>query len=69
MLKVLKHARTALTHLNPEQIRKLAGRLVRVGLVAPTGAAYAEMEDFLIPRSAPHEAQNADVPACSLPQG
>ena len=57
MLRVLKQARTALTHLNPDKIRQLAGRRVDIGLVAPTGAAYAEMEDFLVPHGMPSEAR------------
>jgi hypothetical protein len=55
MLKLLKQARTALTHLNPEEVRKRARKPVHIGMVAPTSTEYAEMEDFLIPRSATHE--------------
>lgn len=55
MLRFLKQARTAITHLNPEQIRKLSRRQVHVGLVAPNGDAYTEMEDFLIPGDVPDQ--------------
>ncbi|HEV2446349.1 MAG TPA: hypothetical protein VGS58_10520 [Candidatus Sulfopaludibacter sp.] len=49
MLKLLKQARTALRHLNPDEVRKMALRPVHIGLVAADGAAYGEMEDYLIP--------------------
>ena len=51
MLRLIKQARTAVAHLNPDRIREMSRRPVHVGLVAATSAAYAEMEDFLIPRS------------------
>jgi len=52
--KTLRQARTALTLLNPDEIRKTAARPLHIGLVADGSAAYAEMEDFLIPASVPH---------------
>jgi hypothetical protein len=55
MLKLLKQARTALQHLNPDDVRKGARRPVHIGLVATDGAAYGEMEDFLIPGGVSHE--------------
>jgi len=55
MLKLLKQARTAIAHLSPEKIRQDASRGVHIGLVAPSSASFAEMEDFLIPGSVPHE--------------
>jgi hypothetical protein len=55
MLKLLKQARTALSHLNPDHIRQLARRPVHIGLVAPHSADYGEMEDFLIPGSVPYQ--------------
>lgn len=55
MLRLLKQARTALSHLNPDEVRKRAAQPVRIGLVGTTSAAYADMEDFLLPRSVPRE--------------
>jgi hypothetical protein len=55
MLKLFKQARTALTHLNPDEVRKQALQSVHFGLVATNGAAYGEMEDFLIPGIVPQE--------------
>jgi uncharacterized protein (DUF697 family) len=53
MLKYLKHARAAFAMLNPEEIRKRAGRRLHVGLVASSGPAYTEMEEFLAPATLP----------------
>jgi hypothetical protein len=55
MLNLVKQARTALTHLSPDKVRHHANQAVHIGLVAHTSASYAEMEDFLIPGSVPHE--------------
>jgi uncharacterized protein (DUF697 family) len=55
MIKTLQQARAALSHLNPENVRKLAERTVTVGLIAPNHAGYAEMEEVLIPSNAPPE--------------
>ena len=49
MLNLIKQARTALTHLNPAKVRHHAGRPVHVGVVAPSTAAFGEIEDFLVP--------------------
>ncbi|MGA3099654.1 MAG: hypothetical protein ABSF25_24630 [Bryobacteraceae bacterium] len=49
MLKAIKQARTAFSLLNPDEVRRLAGRSISFGLVAMGGRQYAEMEDFLIP--------------------
>lgn len=57
MLKLFRQARTALTHLNPDEVRKKARQTIHVGLVAPTAQEYAEMEDFLIPSGVSHEAR------------
>jgi hypothetical protein len=63
MLKLLKQARTALTHLNPDKVRHEAGRPVHIGLVAPDSGAFEEMEEFLIPGSVPG-AKRAHVQLC-----
>jgi len=49
MLRYLKQARSALSMLNPDEVRERAERRVAVGLVSSTSAAYADMEDFLAP--------------------
>jgi hypothetical protein len=53
MLSTLRQARAALSHLNPQQVRDLANRTLRVGLIAATESGYAAMEETLIPASAP----------------
>ncbi len=74
MLKTLKQARAAFGMLNPEEVRKLAGKPIHVGLVAASEAGYCEMEDFLVPPALPreeriermgqvHRAGDADVPS------
>ena len=55
MFNLVKQARTALTHLSPEKVRHHANRAVHIGMVAHSSAAYADMEDFLIPSSVAHE--------------
>src|SRR5437868_6126877 len=73
MLRAVKQARKAFSLLGPDEIRTRAERPVHVGLVADGIAAYAEMEDFLIPASVPyppraqlmeqvHRASDAGVP-------
>lgn len=48
MLKLLKQARAAFSMLSPDEVHRLATTPVHFGLVADTGMAYAEMEDFLL---------------------
>jgi len=55
MLRLLKQARTALSHLNSDEVHKRSHQPVHIGLVALNSSGYAEMEDFLIPRMVPHE--------------
>jgi uncharacterized protein (DUF697 family) len=57
MLKILKQARAAFSLLDPEEIRRRAGRPVRFGLVAAGSQGYAEMDEFLIPPRLPDEIQ------------
>jgi uncharacterized protein (DUF697 family) len=53
MLKSLKQARAAMSLLNPEEILKRARQPLHIGLVAASAAAYAHMEDYLLPSSLP----------------
>jgi len=55
MLKYVKQARAAFSMLNPDEVRKRAVRPLHIGLVATSGAGYAEMEDFLLPADLPRE--------------
>jgi hypothetical protein len=57
MLRYLKQARSALSMLNPDEVRERAERRVAVGLVSSTSAAYADMERF--PRAFPRLARKA----------
>jgi hypothetical protein len=51
MLELLKQARAALSLLNPGEVRTLAHRPVRFGLVASGSSGFADMEDFLVPQA------------------
>src|SRR5271165_5430315 len=55
MLKTLKQARAAFSLLNPDDILNRARRPLHLGLVASSPAAYAEMEEYLLPPSLPPE--------------
>ena len=55
MFKSVKQVRAAVSMVNPESVRSLAERTVQIGLVASSGAGYAELEDFLIPPGVPRE--------------
>jgi hypothetical protein len=55
MLATIKHARTAFSHLNPNQVRSLAGRTLRVGLIAASDSGYEAMEEALVPSAAPYD--------------
>jgi hypothetical protein len=55
MIQILKQARAAFGLLNPEEVRRRAGRQIHVGLVASSEQGYAEMEDFLVPTALPRE--------------
>jgi uncharacterized protein (DUF697 family) len=55
MLKALKQARAAVSLLNPEEILNRARKPLHIGLVASSAAAYAEMEEYLLPASLPLE--------------
>jgi uncharacterized protein (DUF697 family) len=55
MLKTLKQARVAMSLLNPEEILKRARRPLQIGMVASSPAAYAEMEEYLLPLTLPLE--------------
>lgn len=55
MLEVLKHVRSALSLLKPDEVRRRAERPVHIGLVAAGTAGYREMEEFLAPSAAEGE--------------
>jgi hypothetical protein len=55
MIKTLKQARAAMSLLNPDEILRSVRRPLHIGLVASSGAGYAEMEEFLLPASTPLE--------------
>jgi hypothetical protein len=57
LLRTVKQARAALALLSPDEIHSRAARPLHIGLVADGSAAYAEMEDFLIPAGVPHAAR------------
>jgi hypothetical protein len=55
IIRYLKQAKSALSLLNPEEVRQRADRPLVVGLVAEGSAAYADMEDFLMPAAVTHD--------------
>lgn len=55
MLASLRQARAAFSHLNPQQVRRIAEREVRVGLIAASDAGYEAMEEALVPSAAPFD--------------
>ncbi len=59
MLGSLRQARAAFSHLNPDQIRALSGKTLRVGLIAANDAGYEAMEEALVPSAAPPEERAA----------
>jgi hypothetical protein len=74
MMKTLKQARSALSMLNPEELKRRADRDVHIGLVATSESAYSHLEDLLVPGDLPggarfqmlrcvHRASDSDVPA------
>jgi hypothetical protein len=67
MLKPLKQVRAALALLNPDEVRKRAGRKVHVGLIAEDSAGFARMEETLgiarTGRSLAYRAGDPDAPA------
>lgn len=73
MLENLKQARSALSMLNPDELRRRAERDVHVGLVATSESGYNRLEDLLVPGDLPggarfemlrrvHRASDSDVP-------
>jgi hypothetical protein len=55
MLATLRQARAAFSHLNPQQVRSLAERPVRVGLIAAHDSGYEAMEEALVPSTVPFD--------------
>jgi hypothetical protein len=50
-LSTLRHLRNYISHLNPSEVREMAERPIVVGLVASGSDGYADMEEWLVPRS------------------
>ena len=67
MLQIFKQARSAVSLLNPQEVRNRARRKVRIGLVAASDAAYDRMEDlFGFPATPPglvYRVGDPDAPA------
>ena len=55
MLQYIRQARAAFGLLNPDEVRRRAGRSIHVGLVAAGEEGYSEMEEFLVPAWLPRE--------------
>jgi hypothetical protein len=52
-LNALRNLRSAMSLLDPEEVRRQAERILKVGLVATSSSSYAEMEEFLLPPELP----------------
>lgn len=48
-LQVLREIRAAVANLNPNEVQASAGRSLTIGLAASSDAAFAAMEEFLLP--------------------
>ncbi len=59
MFHYLKQAKSALSLLNPNEVRLRADRPLVVGLVATGSSTYADMEDFLMPEAVSHDRRMA----------
>ncbi len=57
ILRTVKQARATFTLLSPDEFRRRATVPLHIGLVADGSAAYAEMEDFLIPPGVTRESR------------
>lgn len=53
MMNALRQARAAFGLLNPEEMRKRAGREIHIGMVAASESGYTALEDFLVPPDLP----------------
>ena len=54
-IRLIQQIRSAISNLNPDDVRKVAERPISIGLVASGSAGYAAMEDFLAPPDVSHE--------------
>ncbi len=52
---LIREIKKAISSLNPDEVRRAAGRRLAIGLIAAGPRGYAEMEDFLAPPSVSHE--------------
>jgi hypothetical protein len=55
MLRLIKQARAAFSMLKADEVNRVSLEPVNIGLVADGPGAYAEMEDFLVPRDMPRK--------------
>ncbi len=62
MLRFFKQARTAISMLKPDEVRKRAEKQLQVGLVASTERHYSEMERVLGSREGVHRASDPNPP-------
>lgn len=54
-LHLIRQIKSALSNLNPDEVRQTADRPLRIGLVAAGAGSYNAMEDFLAPPSISRE--------------
>src|ERR1700694_3965810 len=62
-LRVLKEIRTAVSNLNPQEVRAAAERPLRIGLLASSEPAFECMERFLLPPDKVSDRKRAEASA------
>jgi len=62
MMRFVKQARTAISMLKPDEVRKRADRPLNIGLIASTESGYSEMERVLGSREGVHRASDPNPP-------
>jgi len=48
-IHIFRQIRTAIKHLNPEEVQRTAECPLKVGIVASSSSGYADIEEFLLP--------------------
>jgi hypothetical protein len=53
-LNTIRYLKNYLSHLNPDEVRKMADNPLTIGLVASSNEGYLDMEDWLVPPGVSH---------------
>lgn len=63
-MSILTQVRQAISHLNPSEVRESAERPFRIGLYAAHDSFFAELENFLLPKTLSVEKRRAAAKHC-----